>query len=77
MDFKTFFMALSIPERDDFAARCETSRAHLTNIAGGHKLCGEDLALAIEQESDSVVLTESLRPDLQPRMEYIRAKAAA
>ena len=73
MKFKTYFMALSVPEREDFAMRCKTSRAHLTNIAYDKaKTCGEDLAMAIDQESCGAVTCEELRPDLVSRWSYLR-----
>ena len=68
--FKTYFMGLSVRERDSFAKRCRTSRQHLTNIAYG-KRCGELLAIAIEQESYGAVTCEDLRPDVD--WAYLRA----
>ena len=74
---KTFFMGLTVAERDDFALRCETSRPHITNIAYGLKTCSEKLAVAIERESNGAVRAETLRSDVD--WEYIRgtAKVAA
>jgi DNA-binding transcriptional regulator YdaS (Cro superfamily) len=62
MDFKTYYMAMPVSERENFARRCETSPAHLTNIAYGSKTCGESLAINIERESSGIVVCESLRP---------------
>ena len=64
MDLKTFFMAMSVGERDAFAERCQTSRQHITNIAYGMKPCGEKLAVDIDRESGGVVLCDELRPDV-------------
>lgn len=63
MAFKKYFMGLTVPEREDFAARCETSRQHLTNIAFGKK-AGESLCINIERESSGEVRCEVLRPDV-------------
>lgn len=66
-DFKTYFMGLSVAERDDFAARCKTSRQHLTNIAYAvdpKKKPGEGLCIAIERESGGAVRCETLRQDI-------------
>jgi hypothetical protein len=37
MDFKSFFFGLSVTERDSFAARANTSRGLLTQVAYGNK----------------------------------------
>jgi len=63
--FKTYFMGMSVADRDDFAKRCGTSRAHLTNIAYDDKrTCGEDLAINIDRETNGAVTCEELRPDV-------------
>lgn len=64
MDFKTYFMALTVADRAKFAERCGTSRQHLTNIAYGLKPVSEKLAINIERESSSKVSVETLRPDV-------------
>lgn len=74
MDFKSYFMGLPTADRDGFAMRCETSRAHLTNIAYGQKPCGEKLAIAIERESLGSVRCEDLRPDVD--WGYLRGTVA-
>lgn len=63
-NLKSFYMSLSVIERDDFARRCNTTRAHLTNISYGLKSCGESLAICIERESGGVVRCEDTRPDV-------------
>lgn len=67
--FKSFFMGLSVAEREAFAKRCGTSRGHLTNIAYG-KSCAESLAINIERESAGAVRCEDLCPDVD--WAYIR-----
>lgn len=57
--------------RIDFATRCKTSIGHLRNVSYG-KLCGEDLAMRIDQESGGLVTVEELRPDLYPQWSYLR-----
>jgi len=63
MELKTFFMAMTIEERDAFAKRCGTSRQHITNISYG-RTCGEALAINIERESKGSVRCDDLRPDV-------------
>ena len=63
MDFKTYFLSLSISDRQALAKAGETSVGHLRNVAYG-KTCGEKLAVIIERESGGAVLCESLRPDV-------------
>lgn len=63
MTFKDYFMGMSVPERHQFAIRCDTSRQHLTNVAFGRKP-GESLCINIERESGGFVRCESLRPDV-------------
>lgn len=62
--FKEFLFGIPMVEREAFASRCGTSRAHLTNIAYGQKSCGESLAINIERESHGVVRCEDMRPDV-------------
>jgi len=73
MELKTYFMAMTVSERDEFAARCETSRQHITNIAYGNKPCAEKLAIAIDRESGGVVKAETLRADVD--FAYLRGTA--
>ena len=64
MDLKKFLLSLPAADRDDFAARCETTYAHLRNIAYGFRQAGEKLCIAIERESQGAVRCEDLRPDV-------------
>lgn len=64
MDLKTFFMAMSMLERERFAKRCGTSRQHITNIAYGQKPCSDRLAVAIDRESKGIVCCEPLSPSM-------------
>ena len=72
--FRGFLMSMPVRDRDDFAARCGTSAAHLRNIAYGQKSCAEKLAIAIERESRSAILCEDLRPDVD--WAYLRGTSA-
>lgn len=63
MDLKTYLMAMAMPERERFAARCGTTYGHLRNVAYG-KSCAESLAINIDRESGGVVRCEALRPDV-------------
>ena len=64
MDLKTFIKSLPADDREPFAARCDTSFAHLRNIAYGLKTSGESLCINIERESNGIVRCEDLRPDV-------------
>jgi DNA-binding transcriptional regulator YdaS (Cro superfamily) len=66
---------LSYAELDHFARRTNTSVGHLRNVAGGHKSCGEDLAILIERETEGRVTCEDLRPDVL--WSYLRGTAKA
>lgn len=73
MNFKTYFIALSVDEREQFAIKCKTSRKHLTNIAYDEKkTCGEDLAMRIDMASGRAVTAEELRPDLSREFAHLR-----
>lgn len=72
--FRGFLMGMSVPDRDDFAARCGTSAAHLRNIAYGQKSCAEKLAIEIERESRGEIRCEDLRPDVD--WAYLRGTSA-
>ncbi len=72
---KAYLKSLSIEQRNSFADRCETSLGHLNNVAGGHKICGEKLTIAIERESNGAVRCEDLRPDVD--WAFMRAGGAA
>lgn len=63
MDFKTFFFAKSMPERDLFAEKVLTTRKHLTNVAYGYRDASPELALLIETESGMQVTRQELLPD--------------
>jgi DNA-binding transcriptional regulator YdaS (Cro superfamily) len=83
MDLKAFLETLTLKERDAFAARCQTSAAHLRNVSYGYRPCAEKLAIAIEKESGRAVTCERLRPDVDwaylrgtsPRPKACRASA--
>ena len=64
MDLKTFLKSLPADEREFFALRCETSFAHLRNVAYGLKTAGESLCINIERETAGAVRCEDLRPDV-------------
>jgi DNA-binding transcriptional regulator YdaS (Cro superfamily) len=63
MDFKSFYLSMSVEQRSEFASRCETTVGQLRNIAYGRP-CGEKLAISIDRESKGRVLCEELRPDV-------------
>jgi len=63
MDLKTFIAPLTLEQRQDFAAKCETTKGHLQNVMYGLKSCATDLAVLIERHSDGAVRRWNLRPD--------------
>ena len=73
MDLKTFLKSLPADEREFFALRCETSFAHLRNVAYGLKTAGESLCINIDRESSGAVRCEDLRPDVD--WAYLRGTA--
>ncbi|MFA7291865.1 MAG: YdaS family helix-turn-helix protein [Rhodocyclaceae bacterium] len=62
MDLKTYFTALNMEQRDEFAGRCDTSRGHIQNVMYGQRPCSPELAAAIERESKGAVTRCELRP---------------
>lgn len=72
--FKSYFLSLSVEDRNLLAGRCETTRKHMTNVAYGYKTCAESLAINIERESRGAVRCEDLRPDVD--WAYLRGTAA-
>jgi DNA-binding transcriptional regulator YdaS (Cro superfamily) len=63
MDLKTFYLSMTIEQRENFAKRCDTSLGQIRNVAYGRH-CGERLAVNIERESFGAVRCEDLRPDV-------------
>ena len=75
MDVLTFWKSIPTDERDAFAARCNTTRGHLGNVAYGIKPCAAGLAVAIERESRGKVRAEVTCPDVD--WSVIRSKKIA
>lgn len=63
MQLKAFLSPLDPAQRDQFAARCRTTRGHLQNVMYGVRSCATDLAVRIERESAGAVRRWELRPD--------------
>lgn len=74
MNFKSFFFALEVEQREAFAQACDTSSGHLRNIAYG-KNCNVKLGVAIERESKGVVRVEDVCPDCD--WQYVFSDGAA
>ena len=51
-------------EVQEFAAACDTSPAHLWQVARGYRRAGEYLCINIDRESGGKVRCEDLRPDV-------------
>lgn len=64
MQLKAFLLSMPVPDRELFAVRCDTSYAHLRNIAYGLKPCSPVLAVAVARESGGQVPYESLNTDV-------------
>lgn len=62
MELKAYLSPLNTQEREEFAARCGTTRGHLQNVMYGVRPCATDLAVAIERESGNAVRRWELRP---------------
>ena len=62
MDLKTYLRSLVMPDREDFARRCETTLNHLKNVAYRAKPCSTELAMLIERESGALVKCEESCP---------------
>ena len=63
MDLKSLLTPMSAEKRDEFAARCETTKGHLQNVMYGLRPCATNLAVHIERESGQLVRRWVLRPD--------------
>jgi len=67
--------SLSTEEQFYFAQKCETSAAHIRNIAHGYSPCSEKLAISLDRESHGKVKCEGLRPDVD--WPYLKRKFRA
>ena len=64
MDIQTFLKSLKTKDRrHEFSSRCGTTLGHLQNVSYGLRPCSPQLAVAIEQQSDSRVTRKELLPD--------------
>lgn len=76
MDFRTYWLSMSVADRKAFAARCGCSANYLNLYAHGLKpRLGEAIAIAIDRESGGKVRCEDLRPDVD--WAYLRGTASA
>lgn len=62
MELKTYFSALTVAEREEFAANCKSTRGHLQNVAYGYRVASAELAVAIEQRSHGKVTRREMFP---------------
>ena len=63
MDLRTYLKSLSPDARADFAARATTTLGYLRKAISVGSKFGPELAVAIEQQSDSAVTRKELLPD--------------
>jgi len=74
MNFKAYYTKLSRQQKHALAVECKTSNAFLSQIAHGHRRCGESLAIQIEKNTRRLVSCEDLRPDVD--WGYLRSTAS-
>lgn len=65
-----YLTTLTPAEREAFAARCGTTVGYLRKAASAKQRIGENIAIALERESNRAVTVERLRPDVD--WAYIR-----
>ena len=70
MKFRTYYYAMSMADRSEFAKKCGRSKGYFDLVASGHRQVSCEVAIAIERESDGLVHCEGLRPDVD--WAYIR-----
>lgn len=64
MELKTYITHLPADRREEFAKRCGTSWAYVTQIASGFRKPGAQIAVAIERETGGIVRVEELAPEI-------------
>lgn len=70
-----YMNSMPVAEQHAFAGRCGTTVGYIRKAASSGQRLGESLCIAIERESDRVVICESMRPDVD--WAYIRSTAKA
>ncbi|NYT81424.1 helix-turn-helix domain-containing protein [Alcaligenaceae bacterium] len=65
---KNFIFGMPSEQREDFAARCGTSFAHMRNVAYGYRRASEKLSVRIERESEGAVTRKDLYPSEWPEI---------
>lgn len=65
-----YINSMTTEEQFYFAKGCETTAAHIRNVAHGYSKCSEKLAINIERESKRTIECDDLRPDVD--WDYIR-----
>jgi DNA-binding transcriptional regulator YdaS (Cro superfamily) len=71
MKLQQYLKTLSPVAMQEFAKRCETTPAHLRQVAGKHRRAGEYLCINIDRETAGQIKCEDLRPDVD--WAYIRS----
>lgn len=75
MKLNEYLKKLSPIALQEFAKRCETTPAHLKQVAGNHRRAGEYLCINIDRETSGQIRCEDLRPDVD--WAYIRSTGGA
>ncbi len=67
-----YINSLSTVAQAEFAARCGTTVGYLRKAISIGQRLGEDICIAIDEETGGKVACEDLRPDLNRRWAYLR-----
>lgn len=70
MPLKKYFRTLTKAQKEDFAARCDTTVDYMKLIIFGVRSCTAKLAIDIDRESNGAVKCEELCPDAD--FQYLR-----
>ena len=76
MNFKTYFLALTVPERLALAKKCNVSVGHLQNISCGTRSPSASLCVLIEQTTKVVTRKDLLFGEWESIWPELREKAA-
>lgn len=71
MTLLEYIKKLNAVQLQDFARRCETTPAHLNQVAREYRRAGENLCINIDRETSGEIRCEQLRPDVD--WAYIRS----
>lgn len=64
MNLREYFKQMDEAQRLDYATRCGTTPAYVSQVAYGHRKASGILARKLAEESGWIVSPQSLRPDI-------------